>query len=73
VAPSFLTIVRAQFMALLYWPDTEFMNRVLITSTGEATIVVQKPAPKAAVKWHGMLSVEQQEAESLLETIFDLF
>lgn len=32
------------------------MNRVLTTSTGEATTVVQKPAPKAAVKWHGRLS-----------------
>lgn len=37
------------------------MNRVLTTSTGEATIVVQKPAPKAAVKWHGMLSVGEQK------------
>lgn len=43
-------------MALLYWPEPEFMNRVLTTSTGEATTVVQKPALKAAVKWQGRLS-----------------
>lgn len=43
-------IVRAQLMALVYWLGVEFMNRVLTTSTGDATIVVQKPAPKAAVK-----------------------
>lgn len=43
-------------MALLYWPAVEFMKRVFTTSTGDATMVVQKPAPKAAVKWQGKLS-----------------
>lgn len=47
-------------MAPLYWPGTEFMYRVFTTSTGEATIVVQNPAAKAAVKWHGMLSIKQK-------------
>jgi len=45
-------------MAPLYCPGPEFMKRVFTTSTGDATIVVQKPAMNAAVKWHGMLSVE---------------
>lgn len=66
VGPSCLSMVRAQLMALLYWPDPEFMNRVLTTSTGEATTVVQKPAPKAAVKWHGRLSEGQQEMSHIL-------
>lgn len=57
MGPSFLIMVRVQLIALLYWPSAEFMNRVLTTSTGEATTVVQKPAPNAAVKWHGRLSV----------------
>ncbi len=61
-----VSIVRAQFSALLYWPAVEFMKRVFTTSTGDATIVVQKPAPNAAVKWQGRLSnegicVRQQE------------
>lgn len=59
--PSFLSIVKAQLRALLYWPCPEFMKRVLTTSTGEATTVVQKPALKAAVKWHGRLSVGGQK------------
>lgn len=51
-----VSIVRAQLSALLYWPADEFMKRVFTTSTGDATIVVQKPAPNAAVKWQGRLS-----------------
>lgn len=51
-------------MALLYWPFPEFMNLVLTTSTGDATTVVQKPAPKAAVKWHGRLSVGEHNFPS---------
>lgn len=54
-------MVRAQLTALLYWPDAEFMKRVFTTSTGDATTVVQKPAPKAAVKWHGRSSGPGQE------------
>lgn len=46
-------------MALLYWPVVEFIKRVLTTSTGEATMVVQKPAANAAVKWQGRLSVDK--------------
>lgn len=34
------------------------MYRVFTTSTGEATTVAQKPAPKAETKWQGKLSVE---------------
>lgn len=33
------------------------MYLVFTTSTGEAIIVVQKPAPNADVKWHGRSSV----------------
>ena len=33
------------------------MYRVFTTSTGEATTVAQKPAPKAEMKWQGKLSV----------------
>lgn len=51
----------AQLIAPLYCPGTEFMKRVFITSTGDAMMVVQKPAAKAAVKWQGMLSVENKE------------
>lgn len=51
-------MVRAQLRAPLYWPEVEFMKRVLTTSTGDATTVVQKPAPKAALKWHGRLSAK---------------
>lgn len=61
MGPSFFSMAIAQLMAVLYSPVPEFMNRVLTTSTGEATTVVQKPALKAAVKWHGMLSVGEQE------------
>lgn len=46
------------------------MKRVLTTSTGEATTVVQKPAPKAAVKWHGRLSVEGQKPSQILPQHF---
>ena len=53
-------------MALLYWPAREFMNLVLTTSTGEATTVVQKPAPKAAVKWQGRLSEGEQKQNRIL-------
>lgn len=56
VGPSLISMVIAQLTAPLYCPGTEFMKRVFITSTGDATIVVQKPAANAAVKWHGMLS-----------------
>lgn len=56
VGPSLISMVIAQLTAPLYCPGTEFMKRVFITSTGDATIVVQKPAAHAAVKWHGMLS-----------------
>lgn len=56
----------AQLMALLYLPSVEFMNLVLTTSTGEATTVVQKPAPKAAVKWHGRLSVGGQRLSHIV-------
>lgn len=34
------------------------MYLVFTTSTGEAITVVQKPAPKADVKWHGRSSAE---------------
>jgi hypothetical protein len=34
------------------------MYRVFTTSTGEATTVAQKPAPKAETKWQGKLSEE---------------
>lgn len=54
-------MVRAQWPALLYWPRAEFMYLVLTTSTGEAMTVVQKPAPKAEVKWQGRSSVEEEE------------
>lgn len=49
------------------------MNRVLTTSTGEATIVVQKPAPKAAVKWHGRLSAEEKKQRHILPHILDIY
>lgn len=70
MGPSCLSIVTAQLIALLYWPDPEFMNLVLTTSTGEATTVVQKPAPKAAVKWHGRLSVVEQKLSHILTHYF---
>lgn len=63
-------MVRAQLIALLYWPVPEFMKRVFTTSTGEATTVVQKPAPKAAVKWHGMLSAQEQKQNWILAQYF---
>lgn len=44
-------------MGLWYWPGGEFIYRVFTTSTGEATTVAQKPAPKAETKWQGKLSV----------------
>lgn len=49
-------MVKAQFKALQYWPWAEFIYLVFTTSTGEAITVVQKPAPKADVKWHGKVS-----------------
>lgn len=54
-------MVRAQWPALLYWPRAEFMYLVLTTSTGEAMMVVQKPAPKAEVKWQGRSSAKEEE------------
>lgn len=54
-------MVRAQWPALLYWPRAEFMYLVLTTSTGEAMMVVQKPAPKAEVKWQGRSSAEEEQ------------
>lgn len=66
-------MVTVQLIALLYWPAPEFMNRVLTTSTGEATTVVQKPAAKAAVKWHGRLSVGEQQLSHILSTVSDIF
>jgi hypothetical protein len=61
LGPSFLIIVTAQLIALLYFPAAEFMNRVFTTSTGDATIVVMKPALKAAVKWQGRLSEKKKK------------
>lgn len=55
-------MVRAQWPALLYWPGAEFMYLVLTTSTGEAMTVVQKPAPKADVKWQGRSSAREEAA-----------
>ena len=37
------------------------MYLVLTTSTGEAMMVVQKPAPKAEVKWQGRSSAKEEE------------
>lgn len=54
-------MVRAQWPALLYWPRAEFMYLVLTTSTGEAMTVVQKPAPKAEVKWQGRSSAKEEQ------------
>ena len=54
--PSFLNISVAQLTAPVYRPGEEFMNRVLTTSTGEASVVVIRPAVKADSTWHGMAS-----------------
>lgn len=48
----------AQLRTPPYWPGGEFMYLVLTTSTGEAMMVVHRPAPKADTKWQGRLSVE---------------
>lgn len=41
------------------------MYRVFTTSTGEATTVAQKPAPKAEMKWQGKLSVAGKGGTSM--------
>lgn len=72
-------MITAQLIAPLYFPGVEFMMRVFTTSTGDTTTVVQKPAAKPAVKWHGMLSVGNKtfsykgEPEKMLRTRFDEF
>lgn len=53
-------MVAAQLRTLLYCPIVAFIYLVLTTSTGEAKIVVHKPAPKAETKWQGKLSAEQR-------------
>lgn len=40
------------------------MYRVFTTSTGEATTVAQKPAPKAEMKWQGKLSAARKGGAS---------
>lgn len=57
MGPSWVTIFSIQLKGLWYCPGGEFIYRVFTTSTGEATRVAQKPAPKAETKWQGKLSV----------------
>lgn len=54
----------AQLRTPPYWPGGEFMYLVLTTSTGEAMMVVHRPAPKADTKWQGRLSVGRQELKT---------
>lgn len=54
----------AQLRTPPYWPGGEFMYLVLTTSTGEAMMVVHRPAPKADTKWQGRLSVGVGVAEA---------
>ena len=52
-----MAVLIVQSMAFLYFPFGEFIYLVLITSTGEATTVVQNPAATAAEKWQGIIII----------------
>lgn len=58
----------AQLRTPPYWLGGEFMYLVLTTSTGEAIMVVHRPAPKADTKWQGRLSVKGEGGRSLGST-----